>query len=93
MNIVYEHHEGSQAERPLEVDTISSSTVVYLRKNIEQITREDEMSGEEVTLWSYDEAELTPEEYDDYSLRLEVEQQRADIDFIAMMTDVELTEV
>lgn len=60
----YEHHEGSQATKPLPVDTTSSSTVVYIRKNIRQIEREDSMSGDTVTLWSYDEAEITHEDYE-----------------------------
>lgn len=66
MNILYSHHEGSQAVKPLALDTASSKTAVYLRKNIEQITRTDPMTGESMTLWSYDEAKLTPAEYEQY---------------------------
>ena len=66
MNIQYQYHEGSQHIKPLAIDTNSSKTAVYLRRNIEQITREDETSGELVTLWGYEEAKLTIPEYEEY---------------------------
>lgn len=59
----YTHHEGSQAEKPLELEITKSA--VYLRRNIEQFTR-TEQDGNEVTLWGYDEAQLTPDEYAEY---------------------------
>ena len=88
MTITYIHHEGTQTTRPLAIDTESSAKVVYLRKNIEQITKEDE-SGEEYTVWSYDEAKLT---HEDYALYLG-EDNSAKIEYVAMMTDVDLEEV
>lgn len=66
MNIVYKYHEGSQSTKPLSIDTNSSKTVVYLRRNVEQITKTDPMSEEEITLWSYEEAVLTLDEYEQY---------------------------
>ena len=87
MNIVYAHHEGSQAERPAGVDTTSSKTIVYLRKNIEQVTHEDPQTGGPVTLWEYDEAELTREEYRAYTVDNRLDDQQAQIDYTAMMTD------
>ena len=51
MNIQYEYHEGSQTIKPLAIDTTSSKSVVYLRRNIEQITRKDEQSGATIKLW------------------------------------------
>lgn len=89
VNLTYKHHEGSQAERPAEVDTISSPTVYYLRKNIEQVTREDPQTGDEVTLWGYDEAELTPMEYATYV----AEEAAAKTEYVAMMSDIDLEEV
>lgn len=44
---------GSQAERPSEIDTKSSPTTVYIRKNIR---REDEF-------WVYDEQQYSLREY------------------------------
>lgn len=65
MQINWQTVEGTQAEKPLELDTVSSPSVVYLRKNITQETRKQE-NGEEVTLWIYDEARLTQAEYKEY---------------------------
>lgn len=43
--------------------------MVYLRKNIEQVTREVEGSnGEMATEWQYDEKEMTVEEYENMAL-------------------------
>lgn len=42
---------------------------MYLRKNIEQVTREVEGSnGEMATEWQYDEKEMTVEEYENMAL-------------------------
>ena len=59
MDLIYTHHEGSQATKPAELDTDSSKTVVYIRKNIQKKARADEMSGETITLWEYDEAVIS----------------------------------
>ena len=66
MKIEYRVVKGSQATRPAEIDTTSSPSTVYLRKEIKRITEVDEQ-GEETYLWQYEEAELTPEEYEQYS--------------------------
>ena len=103
MSIVYSHHEGSQAVKPTAIDTTSSKTAVYLRKNIERIIREDPMTGESVALWSYDEAKLTPAEWEAYKteavteflskseeITTSVERNNANIDYLSMMTGVDL---
>lgn len=64
MNINFVPREGYM-ETCEQVDTTSSDTVVYLRKNIRRETREDENGT--VTFWAYDEAELTPAEYSEYA--------------------------
>lgn len=86
MTIKFTYHEGSQAEEPLAVDTESSKGTVYLRRNIEQIERKDEQTGETVTLWGYEEAQLTHEEYALYL----GEDNSAKIEYVAMMSDIEL---
>jgi len=83
MNIIYKHIEGSQAERPLEVDTTSSKSVVYLRKNIERVEHEDEQ-GNVYELWEYDEAQLTP---DEYSIFLQ-EDIQSKVEYMIMMSDL-----
>lgn len=60
---------GTQPDKPEEVDRTSSPSTVYLRKNIEQVTREVEGNdGETVTEWQYDEREMTVEEYENMAL-------------------------
>ena len=83
MNITYKHIEGSQAERPLEIDTTSSKSVVYLRKNIERVEHEDEQ-GNVYELWEYDEAQLTP---DEYSIFLQ-EDIQSKVEYLIMMSDL-----
>ena len=64
MQIVWKEVTGSQQNRPDEVDTTSSPSTVYLRRNIRQAEVE---SGEEIiTVWKYEEAQLTQNEYKEY---------------------------
>ena len=84
--------QGSQEEKPTEFDSTTSAVVVYQRKNIERVTTTD-ADGTTSELWQYDERELSHEEY--AIVRAEVQQEqidknRADIDFISAMTDIEL---
>ena len=58
--------QGSQIEKPLEVDTFSSPTTVYLRRNIEQVEFKDEMAEETFTMWQYEERQMTKAEYSQY---------------------------
>ena len=86
--------QGSQEEKPQEFDTTSSAVVVYQRRNIERIIVKD-MDGTTAELWEYDERELTHEEYE--IVRAEAQQEqidknRADIDFISAMADIDLSE-
>ena len=62
MKTWYKVHD-SRTERPSEVDTTSSATTVYERRNIQQETIKDEMSGESVTQWVYEQREYTREEW------------------------------
>ena len=58
--------KSSSSVKPDLVDTTSSKVVVYLRQNIVENTKTDEMSGEEIIFYEYDEAKLTKEEYQEY---------------------------
>jgi len=73
--------------RPAEVDTQSSPTTVYLRKDIREVVRED-TEGNTVNMYEYLEAAFTPIEYQAYV----AEKQRSDIDYLAMMSDIDLEE-
>lgn len=78
------------------VDNTSSKTFVYLRKNVIELTNHDIELGKNITSFEYEEVKLTKEEYQQYLKELEIidiQQQRADIDYIALMTGVDLEEV
>lgn len=64
---------GTQEERPLEIDTTSSPTTVYLRKNIREIEATGEVGGEEYIPkhWQYEECAMTKGEYFNYQMSLE----------------------
>lgn len=59
------YYKAHSTELPELIDSTSSPLGVYLRKNIEQITQESE--GETQTLYEYDEAYITKDEYALYS--------------------------
>ena len=87
--------KSSSSVKPDLIDTTSSKVVVYLRQNIVENIKIDEMSGETSTFYEYQEAKLTKEEYQEYLKELEIidiQQQRADIDYIALMCGVDLEE-
>lgn len=69
---------------PETLDLTSSPTTVYVRENI--MAEERGEGSTKVTMYVYDETEYSREEYD----RLVLAQSRADIDYIAIMTGVDL---
>ena len=83
--------KSQSSVKPDLVDTTSSKVVVYLRQNIVENIKTDEMSGEETIFYEYEEAKLTKEEYQEYLKELEIidiQQQRADIDYIMLMMGI-----
>ena len=83
--------KSQSSVKPDLVDTTSSKVVVYLRQNIVENKKIDEMSGEETVFYEYEEAKLTKQEYQEYLKELEIidiQQQRADIDYIMLMTGI-----
>ena len=75
------------------VDTTSSKTTVYIRQNVVENKKTDEMSGKETVFYEYEEAKLTKAEYKEYLKELEIidiQKQRADIDYIALMSGIDL---
>lgn len=69
MEITWKKVTGCQPQKPPEIDTISSPTTVYLRKNINQT----EISSEEGSgrMWEYEEAQLSLLEYAAYQAEVE----------------------
>ena len=85
--------KSQSSVKPDLVDTTSSKVVVYLRQNIVENKKIDEMSGEETVFYEYEEAKLTKKEYQEYLKELEIidiQKQRADIDYIALMSGIDL---
>ena len=79
--------------KPDLIDTTSSKTTVYIRQNIVENIKTDEMSGKETVFYEYEEAKLTKAEYQEYLKELEIidiQKQRADIDYIALMSGIDL---
>ena len=85
--------KSQSSVKPDLVDTTSSKVVVYLRQNIVENIKTDEMSGKETVFYEYEEAKLTKAEYQEYLKELDIidiEKQRADIDFLALLTGADL---
>ena len=85
--------KSQSSVKPDLIDTVSSKVVVYLRQNIVENIKTDEMTGEKTVFYEYDEATLTKEEYQEYLKELEIidiQKQRADIDYIALMSGIDL---
>ena len=70
-------------ERPQEKDTTSSKAVNYVRRNTHTIQVED-MDEQEVTVYEYEELVVSK---DAWLMYLELEQAKADIDFLTMLTE------
>lgn len=77
-------YPSESTARPDEVDTTSSPTTVYIRKNIRQETVPD-ADGCELTVWKYDVAEVSRQEFEAYR----AEKQEADIAYLYMMEGFE----
>lgn len=78
--------------RPDLVDSSSSKKYVYIRQNVVEMQSEG-IDRETYTYYEYEEAKLTKEEYEQYLKELsiiDIQQQRADIDYIALMTGIDL---
>ena len=85
--------KSSSSVKPDLIDTTSSKTTVYVRQNIVENKKTDKMSGEETVFYEYEEAKLTKQEYQEYLKELEIidiQKQRADIDYIALMSGIDL---
>lgn len=79
MNLKYYPSESDIM--PEELDTSSSPTTVYLRKNLRTEERTDVMTGEKHTVYVYDEAKVPKTEYMDYITG----KTQADIEYLYMM--------
>lgn len=74
-------------ERPSELDKTSSKVYNYIRRNIAEKTRKDEMSGDSIVYYEYEECKILKA---DWALYEGVSDNTANIDYLAMMTGIEL---
>ena len=63
--------KSQSSVKPNLVDTTSSKSTVYLRKNIVEVEKIDENDDTSTSFYEYDEAKLTKEEYKEYLQELE----------------------
>ncbi len=78
---------NSDSIKPEVVDLTSSENIVYVRKDFTFIPEKTE--GEQTTPahWEYMERQISKEDFDIY---VDLQTTRANLDYVAMMTDVDL---
>ena len=94
--MILNYVKSQSSIKPELIDTTSSKTSVYIRQNIIEVEKTNESDNTSTTFYEYEEAKLTKQEYQEYLKELsiiDIQQQRADIDYIAFMTGVDLEEV
>lgn len=82
--------ENSDSTKPAEIDTTTSGSVVYIRKNFMEVPSVDMNGEEDGSHWKYDEMTVLKSEWPTYEQTMK---NASNIDYIAMMTDLELEEV
>lgn len=71
--------------RPNTVELIGNK--YWVRRNIKEVTRTDEMSDKEITMFEFEETKMNNDEYDTYK---EIATNSSLIDYIAMETGIDL---
>ena len=91
--MILNYVKSQSSIKPELIDTTSSKTSVYIRQNIVEIEKTNESDNTSTTFYEYEEAKLTKKEYDQYLKELsiiDIQKQRADIDYIALMSGIDL---
>lgn len=83
-----DYYQSESDTMPEDIDTTSSPTTVYFRKNIHTEERTDTETGETRTVFVYDEANVPRCDYDSYMQG----KTQADIEYLYMMTGVDYFE-
>lgn len=63
--MVLNFYKSESSVKPLELDEVSSKKVVYIRKNISETIKNSE-DDSSFKMYTYEEAKLTKEEYEQY---------------------------
>lgn len=74
----------SHEEKPAELDTTSSPTTVYKRRNIHKKTMPSMGGEEETSYWEYEQAEMTREEWQHMETMQAINDVAADIAMISL---------
>ena len=91
--MILNYVKSQSSIKPELIDTTSSKTSVYIRQNIVEVEKTNESDDTPTIFYEYDEAKLTKQEYQEYLKELEIidiQKQRADIDYIALMSGIDL---
>ena len=89
--MILSYVKSQSSIKPELIDTTSSKTTVYIRQNIVEVEKTNESDDTSTTFYEYEEAKLTKKEYDQYLKELsiiDIQQQRADIDYIMLMIGI-----
>lgn len=81
------YYPSESDTRPAELDTESSPTTVYFRRNIEEVEVPDEGLTSH-TVYKYEEAKVPKIEYIEWL----AEKNQADLEYLYMMTEVDYFE-
>ena len=82
------YYTSESDSMPEELDTESSPTTVYFRKDIHEEERHDETTGETRIVYVYQEAKIPRNEHNEYMIGKTL----ADLEFLYMMTGVDYLE-
>lgn len=63
MELIYRYSESTVKPSELEI----GKRTVFIRKDFEEIERHDEFSGITLKMWTYQEAKMSHEEFNEYS--------------------------
>ena len=77
-----EWYNSESMSEPMEIDTESSAIYNYIRRNIHEVSEKNE--GETVIKYEYEECKILKESWGIYQ---ELVQQKADIDYLTMITE------
>lgn len=75
-------YKAESTELPTVIDDTSSRVYVYVRKNIKEEQRADEVTGETVTVYVYDEIKIPKEVYEIFRIESENEVRISDVEDI-----------
>lgn len=72
--------KSESTERPKIIDKTSSRVYVYVRKNIEEVEKEDEQTGDKYIVYIYDEMKIPKEVYGIFEEQMQADLRLADIE-------------